>query len=111
MGYKDKYPFKTIPSDKFSFRILLSGYYHVIYVDKHKDAKGFQIDDRTNGTTLFTTKLDYTDDFTPFTINTVINVQTHNGFGHSDIRLRTITDTSILKGKGYNTFYIKYLHS
>ena len=45
----NKYPFKSISNDNTKLRILLSGYYHVIYVDQCKNTHGFEIHDNTNG--------------------------------------------------------------
>ena len=111
----DKYPFKSVDDDNTKLRILLSGYYHVIYVDNCKYGGKFQIYDDTNGTTKFITGIVNTDTFSQFTINAVINVQTHDGFSHADIKLKAIKTVSSnpdpqLDGTDDSSVYIKYLH-
>ena len=111
----DKYPFKSVYDDNTKLRILVSGYYHVIYLDNCKYGGEFQIYDDTNGTTKFITHIVNTNYFSQFTINAVINVQTHDGFGHADIKLKSIKIVSsnpdpLLDGINDSSFYIKYLH-
>ena len=111
----EKYPFKSVYDDNTKLRILVSGYYHVIYLDNCKYGGEFQIYDDTNGTTKFITHIVNTNYFSQFTINAVINVQTHDGFGHADIKLKSIKTVSSnpdpqLDGINDSSFYIKYLH-
>ena len=108
----DKYPFKSISSDNTKLRILVSGHYHVIYTDNIKNATTFTIYDDTNNTTKFTKNVVNTKAFSQLTINAVINIQTHNGFGHSDIYFELsniIGGIPQLEGSRQSTFYIKYL--
>ena len=92
---------------------VVSGYYHVVYIDNCKYGGRFQIYDDTNGTTSFITGIVYNNSFSQFTINAVINVQTHDGFGHADIELKaikTVSSNPQLEGTGDSSFFIKYLH-
>ena len=55
-------------------------------------------------------------DWAPIIINTVITINTHNGFGHVRIKMYVgkILNGSFngeLDGVNYSTFYIKYLHT
>ena len=84
----DKYPFKSVVGDNTKLRILLSGSYHVIYTDNCKYGGQFQIYDDTNSDYKFVTNLIYNDSFSSFVINAVVEIQTHNGFGHSDMELK-----------------------
>ena len=111
----DKYPFKSVTNNNTKLRLLVSGYYHVIYIDNCRYCVKFEIYDDTNSTTKFITGIISNDSYSQFTINSVINVQTHDGFGHSDIQLKAIKSSNIdnaqLEGNGKSSFYIKYLHS
>ena len=110
----NKYPFKSLTDNDIKLRISESGSYHVIYTDNIKNATTFTIHDDTNNTTKFTTYVVNTRNFSQLTINAVINIQTHNGFGHSDIYFELSNNASglpKLEGSTHSTFYIKYLHS
>ena len=109
----DKHPFKSLSYDDTKLRISESGSYHVIYTDNIKNATTFTIHDDTNNTTKFTTSVVNTKNFSQLTINAVINIQTHNGFGHSDIYFELsniVSGYPQLEGSTHSTFYIKYLH-
>ena len=59
---------------------------------------------------LLQLSLDNQSDWSPITINTVIQITTDNGFNYARIKIKT-TDNAIFDGAGYSTFYIKYLHA
>ena len=109
----DKYPFKSVVGHEDRLRILLSGYYHIIYVDSCLNVNGFIIHDITNGTNKFMTGVPYTDKYTQMTFNAVVNINADNGFGHSDIELYVTnivqTKDPKLDGKESSTFFIKLL--
>ena len=106
----NSYPFKS-GADDFKFRILLDGYYHIIYTDFYKNNGQFRIHDHTDGNDLFVMNLDGQSNWTPITINTIIPITVDNGFNHADIQLKFgLSDTAIFDGAGYSTFYIRYLH-
>ena len=91
--------------------ISLSGYYHIIYTDHYKINHGliseFIVQDFSNDKVLFRTRLDIANDFTPLTINAVINVQANTKIG---LYLSYFNPgDSILDGSKYSTFFIKYL--
>ena len=109
----DKYPFKSVTNNNTKLRLLVSGYYHVIYIDNCRYCVKFEIYDDTNSTTKFITGIISNDSYSQFTINSVINVQTHDGFGHADIELKaikTVSSNPQLEGTGDSSFFIKYLH-
>ena len=109
----DKYPFKSVVGHEDRLRILLSGYYHIIYVDSCLNVNGFIIHDITNGTNKFMTGVPYTDKYTQMTFNAIVNINADNGFGHSDIELYVTnivqTKDPKLDGKDSSTFFIKLL--
>ena len=112
----NKPPFRSVRGNYDKLRISLSGKYLVSYTDSYKNAGQFQIYDDTNSVYLFVIYLSNTQQFTEFAISAVINIQTNNGFGHSDIKLRMVKVNSkdpnpLLAGARKSTFYIKYLHA
>ena len=111
-----KPPFRFVTGDHYKLRISLSGKYYVSYTDSYKNAGQFQIYDDTNSVYLFVIYLSNTQRFREFAINAVINIQTNNGYGHSDIKLKLVKVNSkdpdpLLAGNRKSTFYIKYLHA
>ena len=112
----NKPPFRSVRGNYDKLRISLSGKYLVSYTDSYKNAGQFQIYDDTNSVYLFVIYLSNTQKFTEFAISAVINIQTNNGYGHSDIKLRMVKVNSkdpnpLLAGARKSTFYIKYLHA
>ena len=112
----NKTPFRSVRGNYDKLRISLSGKYLVSYTDSYKNAGQFQIYDDTNSVYLFVIYLSNTQKFTEFAISAVINIQTNNGYGHSDIKLRMVKVNSkdpnpLLAGANKSTFYIKYLHA
>ena len=111
----DKPPFKSVRGNYDKLRISLSGKYYVSYTNSYKNAGQFQIYDDTNSVYPFVIYLSNTRQFTEFAISAVINIQTNNGYGHSDIKLRVVKLNSkdpnpLFAGARKSTFYIKYLH-
>ena len=104
----NSHPF-ALGSDYFKFRILLDGYYHIIYSDFYKNSGQFVIFDNTNGNNLFVSKLDDQSNWTPITINAIIPITVDNGYNYADLNLK-LNGTAIFDGDGYSTFYIRYLH-
>ena len=106
----DKYPFKSANDPIYGgvLRISLSGYYHIIYTDYYKikvtSNASFIIWDLSNGKVLFSTTFNHKTDFTPITINAVINIQ-----ANATIGLHLTPANAILDGGEYSTFFIKYL--
>ena len=93
------------------FETQLSGYYHIIYTDFYKNNGQFEIHDATNSRRLFTTSIGNQLNWAPLTINAVIQIELDDDFGQTEIILELkTTNTAILDGDGYSTFYIKYLH-
>ena len=112
----NKPPFRLVRNNYDKLRISLSGKYLISYTDSYKNACQFQIYDDTNSVYPFVIYLSDTRQFTEFSMSTVINIQTNNGFGHSDIKLRVVKVNSkdpnpLLAGARKSTFYIKYLHA
>ena len=112
----NKTPFRSVRGNYDKLRISLSGKYLVSYTDSYKNAGQFQIYDDTNSVYLFVIYLSNTQKFTEFAISAVINIQTNNGYGYSDIKLRIAKVNSkdpnpLLAGANKSTFYIKYLHA
>ena len=112
----NKPPFRSVRGNYDKLRISLSGKYLVSYTDSYKNACQFQIYDDTNSVYPFVIYLSNTRQFTEFAISTVINIQTNNGYGYSDIKLRVVKVNSkdpnpLLAGAKKSTFYIKYLHA
>ena len=112
----NKPPFRSVRGNYDKLRISLSGKYLVSYTDSYKNAGQFQIYDDTNSVYPFVIYLSNTQQFTEFAISAVINIQTNNGYGHSDIKLRVVKVNSkdpnpLLAGARKSTFYIKYLHA
>ena len=92
--------------------ITLSGTYHIIYTDFYQKSGQFIIHDHTNGNDLFVINIDNQSGWSPITINTVIPINTNNGYNHVEIKLYIqTTSNAIFHGTGYSTFYIRYLHS
>ena len=93
-----------------SFRISLSGHYHVIYTDYYKSRGNLLIHDFTNGNDLFVIGLNQQTMWTPITINSIIPINVSNGFRHVDLHIRIQKgDRAVLNGSGYSSFYIRYL--
>ena len=112
----NKTPFRSVRGNYDKLRISLSGKYLVSYTDSYKNAGQFQIYDDTNSVYPFVIYLSNTQKFTEFAISAVINIQTNNGYGYSDIKLRVVKVNSkdpnpLLAGSKKSTFYIKYLHA
>ena len=112
----NKPPFRSVRGNYDKLRISLSGKYLVSYTDSYKNAGQFQIYDDTNSVYPFVIYLSNTQQFTEFAISAVINIQTNNGYGYSDIKLRIVKVNSkdpnpLLAGARKSTFYIKYLHA
>ena len=112
----NKTPFRSVRGNYDKLRISLSGKYLVSYTDSYKNAGQFQIYDDTNSVYPFVIYLSNTQKFTEFAISAVINIQTNNGYGYSDIKLRIAKVNSkdpnpLLAGANKSTFYIKYLHA
>ena len=112
----NKPPFRSVRGNYDKLRISLSGKYLVSYTDSYKNACQFQIYDDTNSVYPFVIYLSNTQQFTEFAISAVINIQTNNGYGYSDIKLRVVKVNSkdpnpLLAGSKKSTFYIKYLHA
>ena len=112
----NKPPFRSVRGNYDKLRISLSGKYLVSYTDSYKNAGQFQIYDDTNSVYPFVIYLSNTQQFTEFAISAVINIQTNNGYGYSDIKLRVVKVNSkdpnpLLAGSKKSTFYIKYLHA
>ena len=106
----NKYPFSSNASHRI--RIILSGYYHIIYTDYYKKSGDFELHDSSTGTTLFTIGIIYKSDWTPITINTIVYIDTTNDFTNVDLALQIKTnDNAVFRGVGYSSLYIKYLHS
>ena len=107
----NKYPF-GLGRDQFRFRILLDGYYHIIYTDFYKSNGQFQVHDITNGNDLFVMNLSKQSNWTPITINAIVPITVDNGFNHADIQLKFgVFDDALFNGSGYSSFYIRYLHA
>ena len=111
----NKPPFKSVRDNYDKLRISLSGKYYVSYTDSYKNAGQFQIYDDTNSVYPFVIYLSNTRQFAEFAISPVIDIQTHNGYGYSDIKLRVVKLNSkdpdpLLAGARKSAFYIKYLH-
>ena len=123
----DKYPFETYKQiyiihqggnqNIFNIilsRLLLSGYYHIIYTDFYKGGGQFKIiNDRFNDIDtifpIFSLNLNLISSWTPFTINAIIKFELPQH--RSDIKFLMFgSNTLVFKGVGYSTFYIKYLH-
>ena len=112
----NKPPFRSVRGNYDKLRISLSGKYHVSYTDSYKNAGQFQIYDDTNSVYPFVIYLSNAQQFKEFAISAVINIQTNNGYGYSDTKLRVVKVNSkdpnpILAGARKSTFYIKYLHA
>ena len=107
----NKYPF-GLGKDQFRFRILLDGYYHIIYTDFYKSNGQFQVHDITNENDLFVMNLSNQSNWTPITINAIVSITVDNGFNHADIQLKFgVFDDALFNGSGYSSFYIRYLHA
>ena len=107
----NKYPFAYAASNH-TLRILLDGYYHIIYTDFYRNDGLFRVYDLTNGNDLFVINLVDQTNWTPLTINTIIPITVDNGYNHADIQVRTkYIDNILFKGSGYSSFYIRYLHA
>ena len=107
----NSYPYSADNKSEF-LMITLSGSYHITYIDFYQESGQFIIHDHTNGNYLFVIKLDDQSGWSPITINTVIPINTNNGYNHVEIKLYIqTTNNAIIHGKGYSTFYIKYLHA
>ena len=116
----NNYPYSADNNSEF-LMTTLDGHYQIIYTDFYTKGKRslFIIRDDTNGNDLFVTNLVTLSSWSPITINTVIPITTDNGFNHAKIKLyikiasskKLRGDDAILKGAGYSTFYIKYLHA
>ena len=107
----NNYPYSANNKSEF-LMITLSGTYHIIYTDFYTKRGQFIIHDHTNGNDLFVINIDNQSGWSPMTINSVIPINTNNGYNHDEIKLYIqTTNNAIYHGKGYSTFYIRYLHS
>ena len=115
----NKYPFLTHISDGKSrvIKLLLSGYYHIIYTDYYKKAgnvSGYftvKYDEPISNKPsdpIFKLDLIHEIDWTPLTINVIKKIEIKPSSSNSSIIL---TSNVLLYGKGYSTFYIKFLHA
>ena len=114
----NNYPYSADNSE--FLMITLDGHYQIIYTDFYREGGQFIIHDDTNGNDLFLISLDDQSGWPPITINTVIPINTDNGFNHVRIKMyiknktrdkRLVDLNAIFDGAGYSTFYIKYLHA
>ena len=115
----NNYPYSANNKSEF-LTIALDGHYQIIYTDFYRSGNKFIIHDDTNGNDLFVTNLNDQSDWMPITINTVIPINTDNGFNHVRIKMYIIINSKdkkllklngVFRGDGYSTFYIKYLHA
>ena len=91
-------------------RILLGGYYHIIYTDYYNGNGVFKImsDHNPSGGNqqeLYTLNFIEQTDWMHFTINAIIKIE-----ASSQITFAFHSGTGRLFGTGYSSFYIKYLH-
>ena len=104
----NKYSYQSIV-DNTKLRITLSGNYRVVYFDHYKNVGQYEIFDQTNGISLFVIHVAHSSFFIPITINAVIEINTDDSLGYSDVYFRFDNQTAIFDGKENNTFYIEYL--
>ena len=108
----NNYPYSATNGSEL-LRILLDGHYHIIYTDFHTKSGQFIIHDDTNGNDLFVVgvqKSSVRASIDPIIINTVIPINTDNGFNHADIKLYIKSNFgAVLEGVRSSTFFIKYV--
>ena len=110
-----KFPFKLVANDNTKLRLLVDGWYHIIYTDNIKKGGQFQIYDNTNSDYLFVMNLVYNDYFSPFMINAVFEITIDKDLvNYIEIKLMANKSVSTnpnpqLDGMGDSTFFIKYL--
>ena len=107
----NKFPFGTLDDESKRSELILSleGYYQVIYTDFYKSLGIIQIiDDRKR--TLFHLQLMNVANWTPLTINAVINVDKWSPIYLPKINIKATGDHIQLRGNIFSNFYIRYLH-
>ena len=108
----NNYPYSADNGSEF-LTITLDCHYQIIYTDFYRGGGQFIIHDDTNGNDLFVTNLRPQSRWPSITINTIIPINTDNGFNYVRIKMyiQTTIKGAIFTGKGDSTFYIKYLHA
>ena len=108
----NSYPFSPLLGQNHPalLRILLNGYYHIIYTDYYKGNGAFKIMyDHDPGVgisqELFTLNFIEQPDWMHFTINAIIKIEFT-----SQITFAFHSGTGRLHGTGNSSFYIQYMH-
>ena len=119
----NKYPFLTenlsiiIYADTFIIQLL--GYYQIIYNDYYNGNGIFKInkifedsDGYMRREEIYSISLHSQTNYTPITINTVININSFVNINkkYSELNFKYISSNGKLLGAGYSSFYIRYLH-
>ena len=114
----NSYPFITPissgPMD--SFKLPLSGYYHIIYTDFYKGSGEFRIDwagwlglDKPDP--VYTLSLNHESNWTLLKIDIIKKLKFQSSHASFQFHIISKLAGSILRGAGYSTFYIKYLNA
>ena len=119
----NKYPFLTenlsiiIYADTFIIQLL--GYYQIIYNDYYNGNGIFKInkifedsDGYIRREEIYSISLHSQTNYTPITINTVININSFVNINkkYSELNFKYMSSNGKLLGAGYSSFYIRYLH-
>ena len=106
----NKYPFFVDQHSDY-MKISKSGFYEIIYNDFYKNKGTIVLYDETNNKDLARMGLVNKPSFSFFSFNAVFQIDLTDGQDHNEISIFIeTTNNAVLDGKGYSTFYIKYLH-
>ena len=106
----DSYPFLVDKNSDY-MKIVKSGFYQIFYSDYYKNGGTVVLYDETNNKDLFRSKLVSKNSFTHYSFNAVFQINLTDVQDHNEISIFIeTTNGGIFDGKGYSTFYIRYLH-
>ena len=114
LNIMNKYPF-FVDENSGYMRISKSGFYQIIYNDTYSGHGIAVLYNETNNEDLVRQKMPYApfgNKIQYFSFNTIFQINLKDGQGHNEISIfiEKISRAVQFYGKGYSTFYIKYLH-
>ena len=105
----NKYPFFVDEHSDY-MKISKSGFYQIFYNDYYKNGGTIVLYDETNNKDLVRVNLITRNSFTFYSFNAVFQIDLKDGQDHNEISIFIeTTNGGIFDGKGYSTFYIRYL--
>ena len=110
LNQMNKYPF-IVDSHSNYMKIIKSGFYQLTYHDYYIFGGTLVIYDETNNKDLHRIGVFNTNIYKFISLNAVFQIELTDSVDHNEISIFIeTTNGGKLRGKGYSSFYIKYLH-